>query len=126
MTNRAPSERYRELSPPPDLREHVRCGWMLGPVSGEAGTVLPDGCMDIVWREGIGLIAAGPDTGPVRPSRPLGSTVVGIRFRPGGGPAMLSVPAKELRDLRVPLADLWGPDAERLADLVDGAGSASA
>ncbi len=114
---------YRELVPPPELRDHVLCGWTLRPVSGAADPVLPDGCMDIVWREGRGLIVAGPDTGRAPVSRTPGSTVVGIRFRPGAGPAMLGVPASELRDLRVPLAELWGDDGDRLEDELDAAGS---
>jgi AraC-like DNA-binding protein len=106
---------YRELAVPRELRDHVLCGWTLGPVSGD-GAVFPDGCMDIVWRAGRGAIVAGPDTGPVRASRASGSTVVGVRFRPGAGPAMLGLPASELRDLRIPLAELWGDGAERLEE----------
>jgi AraC-like DNA-binding protein len=88
--------------------------------------VLPDGCMDIVWREGLGLLAAGPDTGPVTVSRRPGSTVVGVRFRPGAGPALLTIPARELRDLRVPLAELWGSEARRLEDRLAEADSIAA
>jgi AraC-like DNA-binding protein len=117
--------RYRELAPPRELRELVVCGWTLGPVPGGSGAILPDGCMDIVWREGHGLIAAGPDTGPAPASRPAGSTVVGARFRPGAAPTMLGIPASELRDLRVPLSELWGEDAERLEERLDGAGSSA-
>ena len=58
--------RYWELVPPPELREHVLCGWTLGPVAGDAPPVLPDGCMDIVWREGVGTIVAGPETAAAR------------------------------------------------------------
>jgi AraC-like DNA-binding protein len=111
---------YRELAPPRELREHVLCGWTLGPVSGN-GAVLPDGCMDIVWRQGRGVIVAGPDTAAVPASREPGSTVVGVRFRPGAGPAMLGLAASELRDLRVPLAEVWGDDAERLEESLDAA-----
>jgi AraC-like DNA-binding protein len=117
---------YRELAPPRELREHVLCGWTLGPVRGDSGAVLPDGCMDIVWRQGRGLIVAGPDTGRAPTSRPPGSTVVGVRFRPGAGPTMLGLPASELRDLRVPLAELWGEDAERLEERLDDAPDPSA
>ena len=117
--------RYRELVPPPELRRHVLCGWTLGPVSADAPPVLPDGCMDIVWREGIGTVVAGPDTAAVRPSRAPGSTVVGIRFRPGAAPPMLGVPASELRDLRVPLAEVWD-SAGRVEEALEGARSAPA
>ncbi|OQQ30471.1 AraC family transcriptional regulator [Prescottella equi] len=70
------------------------------------GTVLPDGCMDLVWRDGAVLVA-GPDTGPftVTASPQPG---VGVRFPPGLLPHLLGVPAAHLRDQRVPLDDVVG------------------
>ncbi|MBZ4020176.1 helix-turn-helix domain-containing protein [Streptomyces purpurogeneiscleroticus] len=73
------------------------------------GPVLPDGCTDLIWYDG-GLLVAGPDTRahlPPAPERAPAAPVVGLRFAPGQGPAVFGVPAHELRDLRVPLADLW-------------------
>ncbi|MEU2687643.1 helix-turn-helix domain-containing protein [Streptomyces hygroscopicus] len=84
--------------------------------------VLPDGCTDLIWS-GTGpdgeLIVAGPDTRAHLAFGPPGTRAVGLRFAPGAGPAVLGVPAHELRDLRVPLAALW-PDAEvrRLAERI--------
>ena len=117
---------YRGLAPPPELREHLLCAWTVGPASGGTETVLPDGSIDIVWPEGQEPIVAGPDTGPVPSTRSPRSTVVGVSFRPGAAPAMLGIPADGLRDLRVPLSEAWGRDAERLEASLDGAGSASA
>jgi AraC-like DNA-binding protein len=117
---------YRGLAPPPDLREHLLCAWTVGPASGGTETVLPDGSIDIVWPEGQGPIVAGPDTGAVPSTRPPSSTVVGASFHPGAAPAMLGIPADRLRDLRVPLSEVWGRDAERLEASLNGAGSASA
>ncbi|WP_328689873.1 helix-turn-helix domain-containing protein [Streptomyces caniferus] len=69
--------------------------------------VLPDGCTDLIWSEGR-LLVAGPDTGPHLPEGIVpGTRYVGLRFAPGQGPAVFGVPARELRDQRVPLADLW-------------------
>ncbi|GGQ71558.1 helix-turn-helix domain-containing protein [Streptomyces asoensis] len=71
--------------------------------------VLPDGCMDLLFGEGR-LLVAGPDTrahqvrGPAAPW-------AGVRLYPGTAPALLGVPAHELRDRRVELTDLW-PAAE--------------
>jgi methylphosphotriester-DNA--protein-cysteine methyltransferase len=118
MTHEAPSCPYRGLAPPPELREHLLCGWTVGPHSGGTETVLPDGSIDLVWREGHAPILAGPDTGPVPSDRPPGSTMVGVSFRPGAAPAMLGIPADELRDRRVPLAEVWG-GAERLEQGLD-------
>ncbi|MFE0253885.1 helix-turn-helix domain-containing protein [Streptomyces sp. NPDC059010] len=73
------------------------------------GRVLPDGCMDLLWHDGR-LLVAGPDTRAyVTEGAP--STWAGLRFRPGGAPAFFGVPAHELRDRRVELAELW-PAAE--------------
>ncbi len=88
--------------------------------------VLPDGCMDLLWREGR-LFVAGPDThayvpGPETGGAVSGGRYVGVRFYPGTAPALLGVPADELRDRRVELADLWGgARARRLTERVDGA-----
>ncbi|QIQ02007.1 DUF6597 domain-containing transcriptional factor [Streptomyces liangshanensis] len=71
--------------------------------------VLPDGCMDLLWLGGR-LLVAGPDTRAHHPTVP-GPGCAGVRFAPGTAPALLGVPAHELRDRRVELADLW-PSAE--------------
>jgi AraC-like DNA-binding protein len=76
--------------------------------------VLPDGCADIVWRPGEGVLVAGPDTGPVISPTRRNEPVFGLRLRPGAGGAALGLPLSELRDLRVPLADL---DRESARDL---------
>lgn len=82
--------------------------------------VVPDGCVDLMWSDG-GLLVAGPDTGPVQaPMRP-GRRVAGVRFGPGAAPPVLGVPADALRDARVPLRELWGAEADRLAERVAGA-----
>jgi hypothetical protein len=69
--------------------------------------VLPDGCMDIIW-EGATLFVAGPDTIAKPAHTPPGGSFAAIRFPPGVGPAVLGHLANELRDLRIPLAELWG------------------
>lgn len=67
--------------------------------------VLPDGCMDLI-RAGGRLVVAGPDTAPHRPDL-AGTSFTGFRFAPGVAPHVLGVPADELTDRRVDLADLW-------------------
>ncbi|WP_415925273.1 DUF6597 domain-containing transcriptional factor [Streptomyces sp. ME19-01-6] len=118
--------------------------WGSGPLGGRAvvwsrtagaGTerVLPDGCTDVIWSYGNPaaaggeLFVAGPDTRAHLAEGPPGTRWVGLRFAPGTGPAVLGVPAHELRDQRVPLAALWpGAEvrrlAERLAEGTDGTG----
>lgn len=117
---------YREQPARAELREFVRAVWSLDTAGRTTEAVLPDGCIDIVWRDGFGLVCAGPDTGPVVVARPADSAVIGVRFRPGAAAAMLGVPADELRDLRTPLADLWGPAATRLDESIAAAPTTAA
>ncbi|MFI1364367.1 helix-turn-helix domain-containing protein [Streptomyces griseochromogenes] len=82
--------------------------------------VLPDGCMDLLYSEGR-LLVAGPDTRAYVPGGPPRAWA-GIRFFPGTAPALLGVPAHELRDARVELADLWpAARVRRLCDRVEAA-----
>lgn len=83
--------------------------------------MLPDGCMDLVWRDGTVLVA-GPDTEPftVTASSALG---VGLRFPPGVLPHLLGVPAAHLRNQRVLLDDVIG---RHLTRGLAGVGSADA
>ncbi|MFJ9540974.1 helix-turn-helix domain-containing protein [Streptomyces sp. NPDC101225] len=91
--------------------------WRNTPAGAGAGRVLPDGCMDLLWH-GDRLLVAGPDTRAYATDGAPGGWT-GVRFGPGTAPALLGVPAHELRDRRVALADLW-PAAEvrRLTALV--------
>jgi len=93
--------------------------------TGTGARVLPDGSADVVWDDGAEFFVAGPDTGPVvRDLRP-GSTVVGIRFRPGVAGVGLGLPASELRDMHVTLEDVWGERGKELAEALDGAAGAT-
>ena len=85
--------------------------------------VLPDGCIDVIWSDGQAFVAGPDSTANVQPRRP-GQEFVGIRFAPGAAPTYLRVPAVELRDRRVPLAQLLAPAearqfTERVAEAAD-------
>ncbi|MBB4962206.1 helix-turn-helix transcriptional regulator [Micromonospora polyrhachis] len=98
--------------------------WNTAPDEARPGRVLPDGCLDLIWSSSRGLLVAGPDTiAEVTTSVP-GERYVGLRFPPGTGPAVFGVPAYELRDRRVPLAEVWAAPLvrkleDRAAGLVD-------
>ncbi|PAN01619.1 AraC family transcriptional regulator [Streptomyces sp. Alain-F2R5] len=79
--------------------------WTSTPTAPGTGRVLPDGCMDLLWHDGR-LLVAGPDT-RAHVTAGTSGRWAGVRFRPGTAPALLGVPARELRDRRVDLADLW-------------------
>ncbi|MFD1149048.1 DUF6597 domain-containing transcriptional factor, partial [Saccharothrix hoggarensis] len=99
----------------------LACLWRRTTDVAAVGRVVPDGCTDIIYSTATGeLFVAGPDTvGHVTSMGP--GTLFGVRFGPGVGPAVFGVPAAELRDLRVPLAELWGP-SPALADALHSAG----
>ncbi|MDD1059447.1 helix-turn-helix transcriptional regulator [Streptomyces cocklensis] len=87
--------------------------------------VLPDGCMDLIWHDGS-LLVAGPDTAAYVVADRPGSSYAGLRFAPGVGPALLGLPAREVRDLRVPLDALWpAAEARGLAARADGGPAAA-
>lgn len=80
--------------------------------------ILPDGCLDLIW-DGRSLTVAGPDSTARCHESPAGSTHTALRFAGGTGPALLGVPADELRDRSPDLADVWGEAAaRRLAERV--------
>ena len=87
--------------------------------------ILPDACSDLVWEQGAGCYVAGPDTGPVRTVTKAGTVTVGVRFRPSAGGQVLGVPLSEIRDQRVPLADLLPAAAKRLPASLDPAEAAA-
>ncbi|MDV3129310.1 AraC family transcriptional regulator [Mycobacterium sp. 21AC1] len=101
---------YREWAAPPELHALVECGWVSsGPAA--PGRVLPDGCMDLIRMDDT-ILVAGPDTTAfVTAGSP--DTVQGLRFRPGVLPRLLGVPAAEVRNTRVPLAELRRVDRDR-------------
>lgn len=78
--------------------------WTNSPSRDGAGRVLPDGCMDLLWNDGR-LLVAGPDTRAFVNDEGTGAWA-GVRFYPGTAPALLGVPAYELRDRRVELDEL--------------------
>jgi AraC-like DNA-binding protein len=104
---------YAEWRPPAALRGPVACLWAsVVPDDDGAGQglvrglVLPDACSDLIWEQGVGAYVAGPDTGPVATVARPGTVIVGVRFRPAAGGQVLRLPLSEVRDQRVPLADL--------------------
>jgi AraC-like DNA-binding protein len=107
------------------LTDFVTCTWEreVPPAGGrKAAAVLPDGCVDLVWRGE--LFVAGPDSRPFMSPLTPGGTIVGLRLRPGIAGQALGLPASELRDTRVALEDVWGASGSELAERLGEAGSA--
>ncbi|MDT5032778.1 MAG: hypothetical protein QOC94_2949 [Actinoplanes sp.] len=94
----------------PAALPHVVAWRSVVPPGGHSTRILPDGCLDLIWNDGA-VFVAGPDTVAEVATAPPGSRFAALRFAAGTGPGVLGVPADELVDREVPLADLW-PAAE--------------
>ena len=93
--------RYEEWAPPPELAPWIAVVWRIRAHADFELRVVPDGCMDIIRGDVVGSLST-----PVVASLAAGEVAQGIRFRPGGFPALFGVPASELVDLRVPIEEL--------------------
>jgi AraC-like DNA-binding protein len=96
---------YAEWAPEPGLAGRVACLWRRVGERESTLLVVPDGCVDLIWGPD-GPFVAGPDTGPVPSRIRPGDMLSGVRFRPGAAGEFFGVPLPDLRDQRVPLADL--------------------
>jgi AraC-like DNA-binding protein len=113
---------YRELAPSAELHSVVACRWLRRVPKGpgrDSTLVLPDGCVDLIWRDGE-LVVAGLDQqarpSPIRP----GETIVGIRLRPGVAGAVLGIPASEVLDEHPALVDVVGRRTHELEERLAG------
>ncbi|HKW47195.1 MAG TPA: AraC family transcriptional regulator [Gemmatimonadaceae bacterium] len=130
MTSPTIPEGYIEYAPPPSLREYVECFWTRGaaPPNAPAEHIIPDGCIDLVLGYGAtwgaprpnATLAVGTMTRPLVLAADEGQSraFAGVRFWPGRALPFLGVPAAELTDLRVDIADLWSD--RRLIESLDG------
>ncbi|MFD3973542.1 DUF6597 domain-containing transcriptional factor [Streptomyces cyaneofuscatus] len=111
-------QRYRER--PSELPGAVVWTWDApAPPLRTARSVLPDGCMDLIWTGGR-IVVAGPDTHAFEVEAENRASCAAIRFAPGTAPVLLGVPAHELRDHRAALADLWpAATVRRLTERID-------
>lgn len=114
-----PVQSYRERLPAPELASDVSSVWVLevaadGPAY-EHRTV-PNGSVEISYALGSNVVdVSGPQRRPTVARVSPGTTVVGIRFRPGMAQSILGPPAAELVDQRVEVDRLWARGAGTLA-----------
>lgn len=79
--------------------------------------IVPDGCLDLLW-DGRELLVVGPDRVAREHRSPPDARYTALRFSGGLGPALVGVPADELRDRTVPARDLMpAREGRRLAEL---------
>jgi AraC-like DNA-binding protein len=116
------TQAYRERLPAPGLADLASCVWRQqispdGPAY-EHRTV-PNGCIEVACVRGGNVVSViGPRREPVVECLPPGTTVVGVRFRPGVPAAVLGATAQELMGIRVELDQLWGRSAVAVAERI--------
>jgi AraC-like DNA-binding protein len=109
---------YREFAPSPPLHALLSCRWereLPDDDRADSTLVLPDGCVDLIWRDGT-LTVAGIDSAAWRSPLGTGTPIVGVRLRPGVAGAVFGIPASELLDSRVPLEELLGTRASEASE----------
>ena len=119
-----PAQSYVERPPVLALADLVRVVWIQR-IGAEPYPQrnLPTGGMELHCPMGSLPRLVGPLTGPSVEILVPGTTVVGVRFRPGAAAPLLGLPACELVDLTLGLDEIWGPAAVMLGELLSGAGS---
>jgi AraC-like DNA-binding protein len=119
------AQTYVERPPIPELAGVVSSVWVQGVAPDAPPYVqrnVPSGGLELVCRLGHEPRVVGPLTGALVEVLEPGTTIVGVRFAPGGAARVLGVPAAELVDLAVQAGEVWGAAGHRpsaLADLAD-------
>jgi AraC-like DNA-binding protein len=110
-TGHPPRSTYHEFQPPAHLQDQVVCYWQSGAseIAGET-RIIPDGCVDIIWKGEQVPFVAGPATTAIVHATDAATEIIGVRFRPGVAQRVLGVSAAELVDRDVPLPELWPRD----------------
>ena len=111
---------YQQIRPIEAFRSLVDAYWINRPAGAEE-RVLPDGCIDLIYRgdaDGGRLFASALIERPV-PIGPTSAWFVGVRFRPAMARAMLDIDPIECRDRNVAARAIdarFGALEERLLD----------
>jgi AraC-like DNA-binding protein len=84
---------------------------------------VPNGSIDVAVEIGSAPRVMGPQTKAVVETLAPGSTVVGLRFRPGAAPAVLGLPASELVDRAVGWDELRRSPGGGIGEAIAAAGS---
>jgi AraC-like DNA-binding protein len=120
---------YREYPPVPALAGLVASVWVqhVAPDAGPyAHRAIPNGSAEIRCLPGAEPRVTGPLIAPATEVLAPGSTVLGVRFRPGAATPVLGLPLADLTGQAVGLTRLWGPGGTALGERIAGSGSALA
>ena len=109
---------YRERRPAPVLAGRAACVWIQSVSPSSVPYVhrtVPNGSVELSCRVGSLPRLSGPRTRATVDVLAPGTTLVGIRFRPGAAPRLIGVPASALVDESVTL-DAAAALGERIAE----------
>jgi len=123
------SQSYVERAPAPALAGIAASVWIqrVAPEDGPyAHRDVPNGSVDVLCALGEAPRVIGPWTRPRLDVLAPGTTIVGVRLRPGAASPLLGAPASELVDLVLDPEDLWGRPAAPLGELMDAQASPEA
>lgn len=113
---------YYELRPSTQLDPFVECYWQArgsGNPNLDTYTILPDGCIDVVYEQQgsyIRCLAFGTTTSTQRFTIVPGATYFGIRFKPGMARHFLHLSPPELTNRHVELPTFLGLDHDEIAE----------
>ena len=102
---------YTEFPAPAPLADRFLCLWtqtIIGSQGDYPQRVLPDACIDIVLINDEKPVVVGPWTIPFVSRLAVGTSVTGARVRPGRAACLLGIPASELLNQTIPIADVKG------------------
>ena len=112
---------YKERRPAPELADRLSCVWVQEVPAGAepyAHRTVPNGGVELFCRVGELPVLVGPQTGPMTEVLAPGTTVVGVRFKPGAAPSVLGMPATELVDIALGADAIWGDAAIALGERI--------
>jgi len=126
---------YRSYTPGPPLGDFIGRFWLCSDTpSHPRERILPSGTIELVFNlcddeiriynpahhdhfaRFSGAVVSGPYSSFFVIDPLQHASIVGVHFRPGGAFPFLGVPAGELANTHVDLADLWGPLASQLRE----------
>ena len=127
---------YKEFEPSDDLKSILKCYWVLEGTSEEINekqTIVPDGCMEMIFHYGDFYYQYLPDGSKIKQPRcfvfgqltqkleiePSGdSGMFAVRFKPEGLQPISQMAAKEFQDSAVPLDKVLGPEGLSLGSKI--------
>jgi AraC-like DNA-binding protein len=124
--SRAAAQSYVERLPVPALADLVSAVF-IQQIAPDGAPVrhrnVPNGSTELTCRIGAAPTVVGPLTHPTTHVLVPGTTVVGLRLRPGAAPAVLGLPASEFAGGAFGADAFWGEAAQMLGELVAAAPS---